>query len=157
MGVGAHDPSITRYPVLVGAFDNLGSRRSSLLADRRHICEHILSKLSQVVARDSSIVTANVQDLYTALCEDDSVYGFFKRMDGEYSSLLAVPNDSHPTTRSDHLLTWNYSEGANREPCALFDEAQAWRPALSVQHGCHAFLASRVTIWFPLFPPFIFC
>ncbi|BEJ15212.1 hypothetical protein CspHIS471_0409790 [Cutaneotrichosporon sp. HIS471] len=52
-----------------------------LTAVLEHICEHILSKLSQVVARDSSIVTATVTDLYTALCEDATVYGFFKRMD----------------------------------------------------------------------------
>ena len=50
----------------------------------RHVCEHVLSQLARVVARDSSIAVAGVPDLYVALCEDESVWGFFKRMKGEY-------------------------------------------------------------------------
>ncbi|KAL7423917.1 hypothetical protein Q5752_001502 [Cryptotrichosporon argae] len=44
-----------------------------------HLCEHILSQLSRVVARDSSITVAGVQEVYTALCEDESTYGLFKK------------------------------------------------------------------------------
>lgn len=56
--------------------------------DARHVCEHVLSQLSRVVSRDSSVTVAGVQDLYTALCEDESVWGFFKRMRGK--PVLAV-------------------------------------------------------------------
>ncbi|KAF9226758.1 hypothetical protein BS17DRAFT_502768 [Gyrodon lividus] len=44
------------------------------------ICEHILSNVGRVAARDSSRTTANSQDLFIALCEDSSIYGLFKNM-----------------------------------------------------------------------------
>jgi hypothetical protein len=49
----------------------------------RHVCEHVLRQLSRVVARDSSIAVAGVQDLYVALCEDESIWGLFKRLQGK--------------------------------------------------------------------------
>lgn len=51
-----------------------------LTAILEHICEHILSDVSRVAARDSSRTVATVQDLFIALCEDASVYGMFKTM-----------------------------------------------------------------------------
>ncbi|THH31927.1 hypothetical protein EUX98_g2297 [Antrodiella citrinella] len=51
-----------------------------LTAILEHICEHILSLVSRVVSRDSSRTVATVQDLFVALCEDDSMYGMFKTM-----------------------------------------------------------------------------
>lgn len=48
----------------------------------------MLSKLSQVVARDSSVTAAGLQDLYTAFCEDYDVYGFFQHMNGKSSPAL---------------------------------------------------------------------
>lgn len=50
----------------------------------RHVCEHVLSQLARVVARDSSIAVAGVQDLYVALCEDENIWGLFKRLQGEH-------------------------------------------------------------------------
>lgn len=44
------------------------------------ICEHVLSNVSRVAARDSSRATANSQDLFIALCEDRTIYGLFKNM-----------------------------------------------------------------------------
>ncbi|KXN89456.1 hypothetical protein AN958_05618 [Leucoagaricus sp. SymC.cos] len=44
------------------------------------MCEHILTNVGRVAARDSSRVSANVNDLFTALCEDDSIYGLFRSM-----------------------------------------------------------------------------
>ncbi|KAF5364267.1 hypothetical protein D9756_000282 [Leucocoprinus leucothites] len=44
------------------------------------MCEHILTSVGRVAARDSSRVSANVNDLFTALCEDDSIYGLFRSM-----------------------------------------------------------------------------
>lgn len=43
---------------------------------------HILSNVGRVAARDSSRTSATVQDLFVALCEDDSIYGLFKTMKG---------------------------------------------------------------------------
>ncbi|KAL1405288.1 hypothetical protein Q8F55_008915 [Vanrija albida] len=51
-----------------------------LTAVLEHICEHILSKLTQVLGRDCISTTADTADLYTAICEDDSVYALFKRL-----------------------------------------------------------------------------
>jgi len=43
---------------------------------------HILTNVGRVAVRDSSRVNANVNDLFTALCEDDSIYGLFRSMKG---------------------------------------------------------------------------
>jgi hypothetical protein len=43
---------------------------------------HILSNVGRVASRDSSRTSATVQDLFVALCEDDSIYGLFKSMKG---------------------------------------------------------------------------
>lgn len=51
-----------------------------LTAVLEHICEHILGNLARVVGRDASRATAQVGDLYVALCEDDTIYGLFKTM-----------------------------------------------------------------------------
>ncbi|WWD15867.1 hypothetical protein CI109_100291 [Kwoniella shandongensis] len=45
-----------------------------------HVCEHVLSQLARVIARDSGITIAEPQHLYTALCEDETIWGLFKRM-----------------------------------------------------------------------------
>ncbi|KAI0320277.1 hypothetical protein OF83DRAFT_1105910 [Amylostereum chailletii] len=44
------------------------------------ICEHILTNVGRVATRDSSRTAAGVQDLFTALCEDGSMYALFRRM-----------------------------------------------------------------------------
>lgn len=49
-----------------------------------------MSNVGRVATRDSSRATATVQDLYVALCEDDSIYGLFKTMKGQYPSDLDV-------------------------------------------------------------------
>ncbi|CAL1700124.1 unnamed protein product [Somion occarium] len=51
-----------------------------LTAILEHVCEHILSSVSRVASRDSSRTVATVQDLFVALCEDDSMYSMFKAM-----------------------------------------------------------------------------
>lgn len=38
--------------------------------------------MARVVGRDASRSTAQVADLYVALCEDETVYGLFKTMKG---------------------------------------------------------------------------
>ena len=39
--------------------------------------------MSRVAARDSSRTLATVQDLFTALGEDDTIFGMFKAMKGK--------------------------------------------------------------------------
>ncbi|KIY42895.1 hypothetical protein FISHEDRAFT_54498, partial [Fistulina hepatica ATCC 64428] len=51
------------------------------------ILEHILSNVGRVASRDSSRVTAPIQDLFTALCEDSTVYPLFKTMKGTLGPL----------------------------------------------------------------------
>lgn len=50
---------------------------------------HILGNVAKVTARDSSQTDATIQDLYTALCEDESIYGMFKSMKGSSSVHLS--------------------------------------------------------------------
>ncbi|KAJ7068814.1 hypothetical protein C8F01DRAFT_1119409 [Mycena amicta] len=51
-----------------------------LTAILESICEHILSNVGRVAARDSSRTSATVQDVFVALCEDHSIYPLFKSM-----------------------------------------------------------------------------
>ncbi|OCH94528.1 hypothetical protein OBBRIDRAFT_789216 [Obba rivulosa] len=51
-----------------------------LTAILESICEHILSNVSRVTARDSSRTVATVHDVFVALCEDDMIFGTFKAM-----------------------------------------------------------------------------
>ncbi|CAK5262909.1 unnamed protein product [Mycena citricolor] len=51
-----------------------------LTAILESMCEHILSNVGRVVARDSSRTSAMVQDVFVALCEDHSIYPLFKSM-----------------------------------------------------------------------------
>jgi len=78
----------------------------------RHVCEHVLRQLSRVVARDSSIAIAGVQDLYVALCEDESIWGLFKRLQGK----LPVPSlkliDSKRIPRISNQ-SWNKKKERN--------------------------------------------
>ena len=58
--------------------------RGVVVADpSRHVCEHVLSALSRVMGRDSGKSSASVEDLFTAVAEDDSIWGFFTRMNGK--------------------------------------------------------------------------
>jgi hypothetical protein len=52
-------------------------------ADYRHVAEHVLSSLSRVINRDSDNTSASLEDLFTAVAEDEAIWGFFKRMQGK--------------------------------------------------------------------------
>ena len=49
-----------------------------------HVTRHILSDVSRVASRDSSRAMATMQDLYTALCEEEGIYSFFKTLEGVF-------------------------------------------------------------------------
>lgn len=55
---------------------------------------HILSNVGRVASRDSSRTAATVNDLFVALCEDHSIYDFFKTMRGA-SVQMFVPDEMH--------------------------------------------------------------
>ncbi|KAF8842678.1 hypothetical protein BDN67DRAFT_965340 [Paxillus ammoniavirescens] len=81
------------------------------------ICEHILSNVGRVAARDSSRATANSQDLFIALCEDSSIYGLFKNMKvyGQIEALSKLPKPR----RSKSFSRENIG-GATSPPAASF-------------------------------------
>lgn len=58
------------------------------LTSHRHLCEHVLSNVGRVAARDSSRNSATSNDLFVALCEDDSLYPVFKSMKGAVAAQL---------------------------------------------------------------------
>ncbi|KAJ3775691.1 hypothetical protein FB446DRAFT_824789 [Lentinula raphanica] len=59
------------------------------------MCEHVLSNIGRVASRDSSRTYANVQDVFVALCEDDSVYNLFKTMD-VYEQIQQLSQEPKP-------------------------------------------------------------
>lgn len=61
-----------------------------------HVGERTLAALARVVARDSSTKgKAELQDVYVALCEDEAMWGLFKRMEGECPALIRRNYLSH--------------------------------------------------------------
>ncbi|KAG7447582.1 uncharacterized protein BT62DRAFT_947663 [Guyanagaster necrorhizus] len=68
------------------------------------MCEHILSNVGRVASRDSSRTSAIVQDVFVALCEDETIYGLFKIMK-VYSQIeeMSKLSRSKSISRSDKL------------------------------------------------------
>lgn len=63
------------------------------------VCEHVLSNVGRVAARDSSRTSATVNDLFTALCEDASMYGSFRTMK-VYDQIEQLSKAPRPSRRS---------------------------------------------------------
>ncbi|ORX39839.1 hypothetical protein BD324DRAFT_615203 [Kockovaella imperatae] len=80
-----------------------------LTAIVEHVCEHLLNRLSSVVARDSSVATAGVQDLLTTLYEDETMYGFFKRMKVKDVIENAIRSSGPRSKRSARLSSAEYA------------------------------------------------
>ncbi|KAH9927304.1 uncharacterized protein B0H18DRAFT_1104153 [Fomitopsis serialis] len=102
-----------------------------LTAILESICEHILGKISSVATRDSSRTVASSQDVFTALCEDDSFYGTFKTLKVyeqiEQLSKAQRPRRSKSFTRgSDRAAT-----RPSRTPSATQAELAALRDGAS--------------------------
>lgn len=58
-----------------------------------HSSRHLLSNIARVVARDSSRTSADLQNLFTSLCEDSLIYPVFKDMKGSSRSLTNPATD----------------------------------------------------------------
>ncbi|KAF8638589.1 hypothetical protein AX17_002130 [Amanita inopinata Kibby_2008] len=57
------------------------------------MCEHILTNVARVAARDSSRTDATVQDVFIALCEDEAIYSLFRSMK-VYEQIEQLSNSS---------------------------------------------------------------
>ncbi|KAG1815713.1 uncharacterized protein BJ212DRAFT_238176 [Suillus subaureus] len=81
------------------------------------ICEHILSNVGRVASRDSSRATANSQDLFIALCEDSTIYGFFKNMKvyGQIETLSKLPKPRRSKSFTREKLSGATSSASSRE------------------------------------------
>ncbi|KAG2073555.1 hypothetical protein BDR04DRAFT_1094463 [Suillus decipiens] len=81
------------------------------------ICEHILSNVGRVASRDSSRATANSQDLFIALCEDSTIYGFFKNMKvyGQIETLSKLPKPRRSKSFTREKLSGAASSASSRE------------------------------------------
>ncbi|KAG2156364.1 hypothetical protein DEU56DRAFT_766737 [Suillus clintonianus] len=81
------------------------------------ICEHILSNVGRVASRDSSRATANSQDLFIALCEDSTIYGFFKNMKvyGQIETLSKLPKPRRSKSFTREKLSGATSPASSRE------------------------------------------
>ncbi|KAF9534568.1 hypothetical protein CPB83DRAFT_842530 [Crepidotus variabilis] len=77
------------------------------------MCEHILSNVGRVAARDSSRTYATVNDLFVALCEDDSVYGLFKTMK-VYEQIETMTKTATSNTRRSKSISRNERSSLSR-------------------------------------------
>ncbi|EIW82265.1 hypothetical protein CONPUDRAFT_54680, partial [Coniophora puteana RWD-64-598 SS2] len=70
------------------------------------VCEHVLSNVGRVAARDSSRTVSNAHDLFTALCEDATIYGLFKSMKGAVYQIITTDaySDLCPSLRADRIF-----------------------------------------------------
>lgn len=74
---------------------------SSLLTRSKR---HVLSNVSRVASRDSGRTVATVQDLFVALCEDESVYVMFKSMKGTSYHITCFAQDDQTPDRCNVLV-----------------------------------------------------
>ncbi|KAH8118657.1 hypothetical protein DFH11DRAFT_1686758 [Phellopilus nigrolimitatus] len=79
------------------------------------IIEHVLTNTGRVASRDSSRSTATLQDLYVALCEDDTIFGLFKNMKvhnqiEQQSKALA----NRPRSKSVQRSVSDHAKGSSR-------------------------------------------
>ncbi|KAE9404838.1 hypothetical protein BT96DRAFT_988929 [Gymnopus androsaceus JB14] len=70
---------------------------------------HVLSNVGRVASRDSSRTYASVQDVFVALCEDETIYNLFKSMDVyeqiEQLSQAPKPRRSKSFSRNDKNIS----------------------------------------------------
>jgi len=75
---------------------------------------HILSNVGRVAARDSSRTNATVNDLFVALCEDDSIYGLFRTLKG--SRCFATSPFAYNLQYPDFFPVYEHIEFLSKTP-----------------------------------------
>ncbi|KZP13483.1 hypothetical protein FIBSPDRAFT_897397 [Athelia psychrophila] len=103
------------------------------------VCEHVLSNVGKVATRDSSRTTATMQDLFVALCEDDSIYGLFKTMK-VYDHIENLTKSTKPRRRS-HSRPGDH----NRTLSQASSPGQAAPPLLRTRMSSESSLSTAVT------------
>ncbi|KAG2155092.1 uncharacterized protein EDB93DRAFT_1202413 [Suillus bovinus] len=93
------------------------------------ICEHILSNVGRVASRDSSRATAHSQDLFIALCEDSTIYGFFKNMKvyAQIETLSKLPKPRRSKSFTREKLSGATSPASSREGDAFRKDSSRHR------------------------------
>ncbi|KAF8524755.1 hypothetical protein JB92DRAFT_3109275 [Gautieria morchelliformis] len=118
-----------------------------LTAILEHVCEHVLSNVGRVVARDSSRTAAHSHDLYVALCEDESIYSLFKTMKVQaqikQQSNTVRPRRSKSFTRND-LVTETAAAGKSTDTPAVPKQRQSYDSAAS--NGSSPNLPNRASV-----------
>ncbi|KAG6840641.1 hypothetical protein C0991_005364 [Blastosporella zonata] len=108
------------------------------------LCEHVLSNVGRVVARDSSRTNATVHDLFIALCEDHTIYDLFKKM-RVYEQIEQLSKT--PKVRRSKSLTRNDKSSRTssphpdmspaKDPSGRFSEAPAMATNTPLAAGNH--------------------
>ncbi|KAF7335358.1 hypothetical protein MSAN_02346600 [Mycena sanguinolenta] len=102
-----------------------------LTAILESMCEHILSNVGRVAARDSSRTGATVQDVFVALCEDHSIYALFKSMrvyqQIEQLAQTPKPRRSKSFSRSDRPSISQNSASSNQDQSSGRDSSSQHR------------------------------
>ncbi|KAI0920778.1 hypothetical protein AcW1_005045 [Taiwanofungus camphoratus] len=119
-----------------------------LTAILESICEHVLSNVSRVAARDSSRTIATIQDVFTALCEDDSMYSTFRAMKA-YDQIEALSKAQRPrrsksfSRNSDRISSPTRTSSPHAELISLRESAST--PA-RVRVSSESFKSSATTV-----------
>ncbi|KAF9450949.1 hypothetical protein P691DRAFT_757736 [Macrolepiota fuliginosa MF-IS2] len=98
------------------------------------MCEHILTNVGRVAARDSSRVNATVNDLFTALCEDDSIYGLFRTM-RVYEQIEALSKSPVKSRRSKSFSRSELSTTLSSRTGSPHQDLLSGKESISVPHS----------------------
>lgn len=63
----------------------------------RHVAEYTLGSLSRVMTTEQGTTVAGPKELYSALCEDEALYGMVKKMQSE-SARTSLEASDRPRT-----------------------------------------------------------
>ncbi|KIK67609.1 hypothetical protein GYMLUDRAFT_785545 [Collybiopsis luxurians FD-317 M1] len=81
------------------------------------MCEHVLSNVGRVASRDSSRTYASVQDVFVALCEDETVYNLFRSMEvyEQIEQLSQAPKPRRSFSRNGRPSTSNIDHSSGKD------------------------------------------
>jgi hypothetical protein len=118
-----------------------------LTAIIEYICEHLLSNISRVVARDSSRTSATPHDLFVALCEDSTVYDTFRSMK-VYSHIENLQKSSRPRRSKsfshDKLVTTSRTSSQHSDLSSTLRESNSAQSRIRMSSESIGFGATTV-------------
>ncbi|KAF7332567.1 hypothetical protein MKEN_00139400 [Mycena kentingensis (nom. inval.)] len=120
-----------------------------LTAILESMCEHILSNVGRVAARDSSRTGATVQDVFVALCEDHAIYALFKSMrvyqQIELLTQTPKPRRSKSFSRNERTSLSRHSP-SNQEPSSGRESSAGHRSRASTDMSSQTPAATTAAI-----------